>query len=184
VYGGWIWTEIGHCALAAGNLDSAEDLFRRALETPTMGGLISHCEALRGLSLIMIDRGDLEAATTNVATHRAFVEDRSLSNEWPGLLMTEARLANAMGDHAGALARLDSCLEALEGLDFRRLELDVQRERVAASIALGDGRAAEAARSRFEALSADITSRFRDDELRAAFATSASQALVDQGRSS
>jgi len=184
VYGGWIWTEIGHCALAAGNLDSAEDLFRRALETPTMGRLIGRCEALRGLSLIMIDRGDLDAATTNVAAHRAFVGDRSLSNEWPGLLMTEARLANAMGDHAGALARLDSCLDALVGLDFRRLELDVQRERVAALIALGDGPRAKEARSRFEALSADIASRFRDDELRAAFATSASQALVDQGRSS
>jgi hypothetical protein len=50
-------------------------------------------------------------------------------------------------------------------------------------IALDDVQGAEAARSRFEALSADITSRFRDDELRAAFAASAAQALVDQGRS-
>jgi tetratricopeptide (TPR) repeat protein len=184
MFGGWIWTEIGHCALAAGQPDTAEDLFRRAIDVPTMGGLIGRSDALRGLSLLTIDRGDLDAAARHVTAYQTFVEDHALANQRPGLLMTEARLATARGDHADALDRLDSCVDELEGLDFRRLELDAQRERMAVLRALGDTPGLQEARSRFDALAAEITSGFRDDELRAAFAASARQSVVDQGSTS
>jgi predicted ATPase/class 3 adenylate cyclase len=181
IFGGWVWTEIGHCALAAGDADSAEDLFRRAIDVPTLGRLIGRPEALRGLILLAIDRDDLDAATTLAAEYREFVEERSVDNQRPTLLMTEARLASAKGDHGDALARLDACVDALEGLEFRRLELDVQRERMAVLRALGDEPGLQAARSRFETIAAEITSGFRDDELRAAFSSSVTQSVVDRG---
>lgn len=174
-FGGWIWTEIGHCALAAGRQNTAADLFQRAIDVPNMGRLIGRSDALRGLSILAIDRGDLDAAAGHVTTYQTFVEDHALANQRPGLLMTEARLAAATGDHAGALARLDACVDELEGLDFRRLELDVQRERMATFRAIGDASGAQEARSRFDTLAAEITSGFRDDELRAAFAASVKQ---------
>jgi class 3 adenylate cyclase/tetratricopeptide (TPR) repeat protein len=180
MFGGWIWPEIGHCALAAGRADTAETLFRRAIDTPTMGALIGRSEALRGLSLVAIDRGDLDGAATHLAEYRAFVDEHALTSQQPALLMTEARLAATRGDHADALTRLDSCADALAGLDFRRLELDVQRDRMTVLHALGDERGLQAARSRFDAIAAEITSGFRDDELRAAFAYSVANAVADQ----
>ncbi|MEX2655708.1 MAG: adenylate/guanylate cyclase domain-containing protein [Acidimicrobiia bacterium] len=182
LYGGWVWTEIGHCALAAGRPDTAEELFQRAMDVPNLGRLIGRSDALRGLSILAIERGDLEAAASHVATFRMFVEDHAVANQRPGLLMTEARLATAKGDHADALERLNSCVDELAGLDFRRLELDVQRERMAVFGALGDASGAQEARSTFDALAAEITSGFGDDELRAAFADSVRRSVEGPGQ--
>lgn len=183
VFGGWIRAEIGHCLLTAGHLDEAEDLFRQVRDLPTMGRMIGSGDALRGMCLVAIQRGDVEAAANHLASYREFVESHELSNHRIGLLVTEAELAAAVGDHAAALDRLDACVDTLHDLDFRRVELDVQAARMRALEAVGDGSGFEKAASAFQQLANDIAGRFRDDELRAAFSTSVA-AVTPSGPSS
>lgn len=183
VFGGWIWAEIGHCLLTAGQVDEAEELFLQARDRPTMGRLIGTADALRGMCLVAIERGDVEEAEIHLASYRDFVEGNQLSNQRIGLLVTEAEMAAAVSDHSAALDRLDSCVDTLHDLEFRRVELDVQAARMRALGAIGDGSGFEEAASAFQQLANDIAGRFRDDEMRAAFATSVA-AVTPSGPSS
>ena len=178
VFGGWVWAEIGHCLLTAGHVDEAEDLFVQAKDLPTMGRLIGTADALRGMCLVAIGRGEMEDATIHLASYRDFVQRHDLDNHRIGLLVTQAEVAAAGGDHARALDRLDSCVDTLRDLEFRRVELDVQAARMRALRALGDSPGLAEAASAFDELANGIAGRFRDDEMRAAFMASAAAAVL------
>lgn len=95
-----------------------------------------------------------------------------MTNALPILLMTEARVATASGDHEGAVAFLDECLDHLAGAGFIRTELDTHAAKVRAWKALGAEAKARSARSDFEAVAREILTRIGDDDLRAAFGQS------------
>ncbi len=170
--GAWVWSEIGHCALESGDVDTAEELFHRALDRRTVAMYMSRHEALQGLVDVAVARGHLDEARDHLDTLREYVQDHGMTNALPILLMTEAKVAGATGDHAGAVGFLDECLVELAGKGFKRTELDVHAVRVRELRALGDSESAQSARADFEAVAREILSRIGDDDFRAAFGQS------------
>ena len=170
--GAWVWSEIGHCALASGDVEVAEELFHRALDRRTVAMYISRPEALQGLVDVAVVRGDLDAARVRLEELRDYVRGRGMTNALPTLLMTEAKVAGAAGDHARAVEFLDECLDELADKGFKRTELDLHAARIRELRALDDAESASAARSDFERIGREILSRIGNDDLRSAFGQS------------
>ena len=177
--GAWVWSEIGHCALASGDVDVAEELFHRALDRRTVTMYTSRPDALQGLVDVAVARGELDEARDRLADLREYVHGRAMTNALPNLLMTEAKVAGAMGDHAGAVAFLEQCLGELEGKGFKRTELDVHAARIRGLRELGDAESARSAHTDFDRLAREILSRVGDDDMRSAFGQSILD-LVDE----
>ena len=167
--GAWVWSEIGHCAIAAGELDRAEELFGLALDRRTVPMYMSRPEALSGMCDIAIERGDLESAQGWLAELRTYVTSRSMRSAEVTLLMCEAEVAAAAGDHVRSLGHFDEALERLEGKGFARIELDVHAARIRSLVALGNAEGERLARSDFERTVGVIVGRIGDDALRVAF---------------
>ena len=167
--GAWVWSEIGHCAMAAGEYDMAEELFHLALDRRTVPMYMSRPDALSGMCDIAIERGNLDEARDWLGQLREFVRARNMRSAEVTLLMTEGKLAAANGNHADALARFDGALAHLEGDGFVRTELDIHASRVRALRALGDTDGERTAMNRFEEVVGIIASRIDDDRLRTAF---------------
>ncbi len=170
--GAWVWSEIGHCALASGDVETAEELFHRALDRRTVTIYMSRPEALQGLVEVALARGELDSARERLDELREYVRGRGMTNALPGLLMTEAKVAGAMGDHSRAVELLDECLDELGGKGFKRTELDVHAARIRQLRALGEMESVSAARADFETVGREIVSRVGNDDMRSAFGQS------------
>ena len=96
--------------IAQGRLREAVSAYQQALQL-AMGRdtppLIGTSDLYRGLSELLCEQGDLEAATQNLLTAQKVGELAALTG-WPHRLgVAQARLKEAQGDLSGALALLD-----------------------------------------------------------------------------
>lgn len=173
--GAWVWAEVGHCALTAGDVDKAEELFTMAIEQPTVPTYISRPDALRGLVDVALTRGRLDEAQELLRTYGEYVREREMANCLAPLLLTEARVAAAMGDHEGALLALDECLPLVKADGSRRIEIDLHACRARSLDALGDTEGARQAMMEVERIASEIASGLRDDMIRSSFG----QAVLD-----
>ena len=176
--GAWVWTEVGQCALAAGEVDAAEQLFQRALEQPTMPMYVRRPHALAGMCDVAIARGEPERAQRWLSELREYVDERGIRSAERMLLLAEGRLAAVSGDHPRAIECFERLLGDLDGRGFLRDELDVHAAMIESYDALGDEAGALAARAEFERVVAAILPRVGDDRLRVAFSEGALDMLA------
>ena len=96
--------------LAQGHLRKAVSAYRQALQlAENRGGplVIGTSDLHRGLSELLREQGDLETAAQHLLTARQLGEQAALTG-WPQrLCVAQARMKEAQGDMAGALALLD-----------------------------------------------------------------------------
>ena len=96
--------------LAQGRLRKAVSAYRQALQLAENRGatlVIGTSDLHRGLSELLCEQGDLEAAAQHLLTARKLGEQAALTG-WPHrLCVAQARMKEAQGDLAGALALLD-----------------------------------------------------------------------------
>ena len=96
--------------LAQGHLRKAVSAYRQALQLAENRGatlVIGTSDLHRGLSELLCEQGDPEAAAQHLLTARALGERAALTG-WPHrLCVAQARMQEAQGDLAGALALLD-----------------------------------------------------------------------------
>lgn len=92
-----------------GRLHEAINLYRQALQLAASRGapdFLGACDLHRGLAELLCEQGDLAAATQYLHTARQLGEHAALTG-WPQrLYVAQARLSEAAGDLAGALAFL------------------------------------------------------------------------------
>ena len=167
-YGTWIWSELGACALAAGERDKAEVLLDLAVNEHTMPMFLMRPDALLGACQVAIALGHLDHARELHEEAAEYVTSHHMSSDYLSVKFTGARLHAADGDHETALALLEEC-ETLAGPEMRRVLLDVLAARAQSLDALERTDAAAATRTRAQAVADDIAALIRDDELRAAF---------------
>ena len=167
-YGTWLWSEIGSCALAAGQPAQAEELFELALNEHTAPMYLMRPDALLGACQVAIARGNLDNAHALHSEADEYVTSRNMTSDYLTLKFTGARLHAADGDHEAAIALLEQC-ETLAGPQLRRVLLDVLAARAQSLDALGRTDEAAATRTRAQSVADEITALIRDDELRAAF---------------
>lgn len=96
--------------LIQGRLQEAVSAYRKALKQAADRGALSFLGAsdlYRGLSEVLCEQGDLEGAAQHLQTAQKMGE-RSALTGWPHrLCVAQARIKEAQGDVAGALALLD-----------------------------------------------------------------------------
>lgn len=96
--------------LIQGRLREAVSAYRKALKQAADRGALSFLGAsdlYRGLSEVLCEQGDLEAAAQHLQTAQSLGE-RSALTGWPHrLCVAQARIKEAQGDAPGALALLD-----------------------------------------------------------------------------
>lgn len=170
--GAWVWSEIGHCALASGDVEVAEELFHRAIDRRTVAMYISRPAAQQGLVDVAVSRGDLDSARDRLDELREYVRGHNMTSALPSLLMTEAKVSGALGDHARAIELLDECLDELAGKGFVRLELDAHAARIRQLRAAGDAEQVRSAHADFDRVAEEILSRVGDEDMRSAFGQS------------
>lgn len=179
VLGTWVWSEVGMCALDAGKVGAAEEMFEKALRRQTMAMNLKRPDALAGMCEVAIDRGDVGQAETWAAELREHVEERGIRSAERPLMLAEGRVAAASGDHERALEHFDRLLDRLDGLDFLRDELDVQVQRIESFEAIGDRDGVREARESFQRVMEEILPRIGDDHLRVAFSEGALDMLPE-----
>ncbi len=144
-----------------GRLRDAESCYQQALHLAIVqsGSMpLGTADLYRGLAELCIERDDLEAAAQHLTTSQMLGEQTALT-DWPHrLCITQARLKEAQGDMAGALALLDEA----ERVHVRGPLPDVRPvAALKACVWLRQGRLAEALEwARTHGLSADDDMRF------------------------
>jgi class 3 adenylate cyclase/tetratricopeptide (TPR) repeat protein len=167
-YGTWLWSEIGSCALSAGQPSQAQELFELALNEHTAPMFLMRPDALVGACQVSIALGQLEDARALHGEAEEYVTSRHMTSAYVTVKFTGARLHAASGEHDAAVALLDEC-EVLSGSEMRRVLLDVLAARARSLDALGRTDEANATRDRAGAVAEEIAGMIRDDELRSAF---------------
>ncbi|UCG40203.1 MAG: AAA family ATPase [Acidimicrobiia bacterium] len=169
VHGAWMWAEIGHCSLQAGDREKARSLFNLAIEEQTATMWLLRPAALAGLAEVAIDAGDLDAAEQYFADFKEYVTSRRMLDFYIDVELLGARLAAQRGDVAHALADLARTegIAAKQGL--RRMLLDVHFLQFEIHGNRGDEEGAESARRAAMAVGEEILAETRNEELRTAF---------------
>ena len=129
--------------LALGRLGDAQRTFEHALGLTTEHpGLRGAADMHVGLSEVLIERNELDAATRHLATSTELGEAAGLPQHPYRWRVTTARLRRARGDLEGALALLDEALPRYQ-TDFSPAVRPVEALRARVQLAGGDIDAAE-----------------------------------------
>ncbi len=101
---------LANIKLVQGRLQEAVSAYRQSLKLAANRGMLSFLGAsdlYRGLSELLCEQGDLEGAAQQLLTAQQLGERNALTG-WPHrLCVAQARMKEAQGDAAGALALLD-----------------------------------------------------------------------------
>jgi len=173
IAGAWLWTEIGHCALAVGKVAEAAALFERALTQPTMPMWLIRPSTLAGVVGVALAEGRVDDAAAASAELEQYVTERSMHDQYPLAAMVAGRVAAAAGDHESALARFGEVAEMIGGGGMLRLERDLAAAPIPSLMALGRDEEASAARVEVRRLSEEMAARIGDEGLRTALLTGA-----------
>lgn len=171
-YGMWMWSEIGACALAAGQIDKAQAMFDLALHENTAPMYLMRPGALLGACGVAISLGRFDRAGELYAEADEYVTSRRMASDYLPVKLTGARLHGALGDPEAALVLLDECV-TLCGTEMRKALLDVLAARAEVLDGMGRVDDAEATRNRGHDVVAEIASFIQDEDLRVAFSKGA-----------
>ena len=175
--GAWLWSEIGHCSLSAGDIETAKGLFDRALNEKSAPMHVMRPLALQGACAVALAEGDAGQARVWLDELDEYVKSRQMMDQMPSLALLAARVEASAGEHETALARLAECEEMVAPSGMRRLHLELLAERARSLDALGQGEQATEARAAARQVMDDIASAFDDQELRSAFLAGAREML-------
>jgi len=169
VLGAWMWTEIGQCLLAAGDVDEARSLFDKALSEQTAPMYLQRPAALAGRIEVALLDGDLDLAQERLDELDEYIASRDMRDQQPLLMYTRARVAAAGADHESALTTLVELAGPLAEAGMRRILLDVHIATAASLDALERTEDATSARTAARELVTQIAADMTDEDLRSAF---------------
>jgi tetratricopeptide (TPR) repeat protein len=167
--GGTAWADVGHCALAVGNLAAAEEVFRKGLATPTMFMLLERPRYLVGLALVALAQSRPDDAADLVAQARAYAEERQMRHVYPLVALTEGRVSASRQRHDEALRAFHRAESLAKELGMRPTVWQAQAGAARALEALGRASEAEAKRSEARLLIDEIAALFQDVQLRSLY---------------
>ncbi|HSG78135.1 MAG TPA: hypothetical protein VLD62_01030, partial [Acidimicrobiia bacterium] len=167
--GAWLWSEMGHCALAIGDRDLAKDLFDRALTEQTAPMHLMRPSALVGAIEIALAEGRFDDARGLHAELAEYVTTRQMLDQYASIPFMAGRIAAESGNHDEALDRFVETLEMFTQAGMRRMALDVHRAMAASYRAAGREEDALGAEAAAAALVGEIGASIADPDLQGAF---------------
>lgn len=171
------WVEIASCALAAGNLAGAEDLFQKTLTQPTAAMYVMRPQALLGSAFVALARHDAKAATAWIEEARQYVEERRMQHFYPPLALAEAFVRASTGDSSTALKQFNRAEQLALQMGMRPVVLQARAGQAQVLAAMGRTAEAAAALQGARAMIDEIAGLFKDSKLRELFLASANRKL-------
>jgi tetratricopeptide (TPR) repeat protein len=167
------WAEIGFCALAAGDVERASELFQKGLTTSTAMKYLARPQLLAGSAFVALAKGDSNEAARLVQEAREYVEERAMKHMYAFVAFAAAQVSAAQGNEEEALQSFSHAEE--HALELQMRPLVWQSRAGAAQVLSGAGRASEAEAKRSDAreMIEEIAGLFEDEELRGMFLESA-----------
>ena len=178
VMGAMNWADLGFCALAAGDLERASELFNKGLTISTATRYLARPQLLVGSAFVELANGRSDEAANLVHEARQFVEERAMRHFYAFVAFADAQVSAAQGRGDQAL---DSFTRAEEqALRMQMRPLVWQARAGAAQVLSGAGRTSEAEAKRAEArdMVDEIAGLFKDEKLRGMFLESATSKLA------
>jgi tetratricopeptide (TPR) repeat protein len=167
--GGTAWADLGHCAIALGDLQTAEEVLQKGLNYPNMFIYLERPRNLAGAALLASVKGDSREATRLAEEARGYAQERGMRHLYPLTDLIRGKVLVAAGE-------IDRGLDVLEQAEAEALELGMrpvvwQARAAAANILEESGRREEAAEKRIGArsMALEIADLFKDQDLRAAY---------------
>ncbi len=113
------WYYVGLTHLLTGDATSAVDAFTRGIAAPAVVQYIDRPRLLVGLTLALIDAGDVERARTILDEAREFVIQKHLDPSDPELTLAIGALRAAVGDTVEARQLLTEAIAAADAKEHR-----------------------------------------------------------------
>ena len=178
IMGAMNWAEVGFCALAAGDVERAGELFSKGLTISTATRYLARPQLLVGSAFVELAKGRAAEAAKLVAESRQYAEERAMQHFYAFVAFAGAQVSAAQGNGEQAL---DSFTRAEEqALRMQMRPLVWQARAGAVQVLSGAGRASEAEAKLAEArdMVDEIAGLFKDEKLRGMFLESATNKLA------
>jgi class 3 adenylate cyclase/tetratricopeptide (TPR) repeat protein len=175
------YADLGFCALAIGNLETARELFTNGLTRPTILGLLEKPRYLIGLAFVALAQNQLDDAGQNIQQARAYVDDRAMAYLEPFLDWADARVSAATAGSVGRARALELYTRAetrAAAMTMRPLVWQARAGAAHVLAAMGRPDEAEAKRQAARAMIDEIAALFEDETMCDAFVESAMKKLT------
>jgi tetratricopeptide (TPR) repeat protein len=177
---GMVWADMGFCILSRGDLDHAQEFFRKGLTVPTPQGLLNRPRFLIGSALVALARNQVDEAAGLVDEARTFAEERAMKHLYPLVALAEAQVRAACGDAQRALENFARAEALALELQMRPLVGLARVEAAKIMSALGRESDAEAKWQGARAMIEEIANLFEDAAMRALYVENASGKIMLQ----
>ena len=163
--GSTAWADLGHCAIALGDLELAEELLQKGLSFPNMFILLERPRQLSGTALLACARGEFYEAVRLAEEARADAEEHGLRHLYPLTAFIHGKMLAANGDHNQALASLTLAEQEAHELGMRPLTWQTRAAAAEVLTALGQASQAEEKRQAAQAMVQEIADLFQEQDL-------------------
>ena len=177
VLGAMNWAEIGFCAMAAGDMDMAGDLFQKGLTISTAPKNLVRPQLLVGSAFVALGRSNVDEAAQLIQEAREFVDERAMKHFYPLVALAEGRVNVARG-------QMEQAMEDFTRAEGQALDMQMRPSVVLARAGalqllgtLGRTSEAETQRQRARAMIHKIAGLFDDENLRGMYLQSAMKKL-------
>jgi class 3 adenylate cyclase/tetratricopeptide (TPR) repeat protein len=169
IWGGAAWADLGHCAIALGDLETAEQVLEKSLNYPNTFSLLEEPRSLGGMALLHCTRGELDEAARLAREARQSAEEHGLQHLYPLTALIQGKVLAACGEWEASLAALQQARDEAGALGMRPVIWQAHAAAVEVETAAGRLEQADAERSAAESIVIELAGEFEDQELREAF---------------
>jgi ATP/maltotriose-dependent transcriptional regulator MalT len=177
VLGAMNWAEVGFCALAAGDVERAGELFRKGLSTSTAMKYLAKPQLLVGSAFVELTKGRSAEAAKLVNEARQYVEDRAMQHLYAFVAFAGAQVSAAQGLVDEALNGFARAEEQALRMQMRPLVWQARAGAAQVLSAAGQASNAEAKRREARDMIDEIAGLFKDEKLRGMFIENATGKL-------
>ena len=172
------WAEIGFCAMAAGNVEQAGELFQKGLTISTAPKYLVRPQLLIGSAFVALARGDMDEAKRLVQEAREFADERAMKHFYPLVALAQGKVDAARGEMERALEEFTHA-EGL-ALEMQVRPLVVQARAGTAKVLSAAGRTGESEEKRLaaHAMIQEIAGLFQDEQLKDMYLANAVKKLA------
>jgi tetratricopeptide (TPR) repeat protein len=163
------WDQLGFYFLSEGDVDAAQELFERGINTPTLQQMVNGPRFLVGLASVALARGRIAEALQHIDEARRFAEEHDLKHLFPEVALVEGRIWIGVDDTARALESLEKAESLAAAMGMRPVVWQARLAAARALSILGQEKEAEKMRCLAGETLDEIGSSITDLSRRAAF---------------
>ena len=166
VTGAISWADMGFCAAALGDMDQANTMFRRGLDSATAPKHMIRPRLLIGTAFVALSKGDLDEAAANIGEARGLSEAAGMVYFGPLIDIAAGKLHQATGHPEEAVEYFTRAADAAMKMNMRPAVWQSLEGAAEALSSLDRDEEAEAKRNQVRGIIDEIASLFKDDDLR------------------